>query len=524
MRSTTLVPVGPVTMRSPSGARKPDESLAARNAAAGARPRARARAADRPSATPPAASLAPSMPSVARLASTACPGTARPGPPPRPPRSPGCARRGPSPRTVTVVSPPASRHTGGGRGGRVSMHSRSTLTSAGATSRASPSRRGGEHQRPQPQRAAASRAAASTLWRLLPMTSACRRGGTRVAPGFGVSGTAPRAPASRWRRGRGRRVPSASRAAQHVQGVRVGGRIRATGGPGGDGRQVVAHHVRQHQRRPPAPARRPREPARRPSAATGACARCSARGWRRPARRRAAVSAAFSASGDAGHGRGQERGGAAGNAAPAARRRGPAPRPAAPPPPPRRRRARRGRGGRRRGPAGAAGAAGRATPTAMPLGDRVSEHVFGRGGHGEGGLAHRDDHDAAAPSRERRRRPSGACARGGAGGGGRSRRGSAAAQPGGQDRRGRATEPGMAPAARRRRSVPLPRVQLAQAGQRVEVLEEGLGDGGEIGARSRSGRGPSSACVQVRRIASRPSSSRMPLPLRKSRYRTNSSR
>jgi hypothetical protein len=79
----------------------------------------------------------PSVASAATIASTGNADSARTAPTAiswlRPPL--------PSPRTVTVVSPPARKQTGGGTGCPLSTHSRRTATRARATSRASPSSR-----------------------------------------------------------------------------------------------------------------------------------------------------------------------------------------------------------------------------------------------------------------------------------------------------------------------------------------------------------------------------------------------
>ena len=105
MRSMTLVPVGPVTKRSPV-LRKSDQESFRRRKSAGSSPSLRARGQLSPSAKAPAASVGPSLPSVpaASRAAPAVPSSSRPATRAnswlRPPR--------PSPRRVRVSSPPAS--------------------------------------------------------------------------------------------------------------------------------------------------------------------------------------------------------------------------------------------------------------------------------------------------------------------------------------------------------------------------------------------------------------------------------
>jgi hypothetical protein len=190
----TLVPVGPVRRRPPRGPRKLRLSLRARNSAGGARPSSAAWARVSRSTTPPAASLLPSMPSVAREANRAGTGKAASGSAAATAISwfrPPC----PGPRTVTVVSPPARRQTGRPVGWPEATHSRSTANRARAASRASPSSREVKRSGRKPHRRA-SRAAASRLSRLLPTTWArtLRKIGS---PGLGVSGRRARIPARR---------------------------------------------------------------------------------------------------------------------------------------------------------------------------------------------------------------------------------------------------------------------------------------------------------------------------------------
>ena len=201
---------------------------------------------------------------------------------------------------------------------------------------------------------------------------------------------------------------------------------------------------------------------------------------------------------DPGRGRGEQRGGSAGDEDQQHVVPPQAARPAARPLPRRRGRGRRGRGGRRCASAGGAAAPGPTRPTAMPSAIASPSTSSAAAAIVNAALPMATTTMRPRP-RGRRRRPTASGASAAAEMAPDERPGLGGLQAGGQDGRGRAAEPGVAPAARAR-SVPLPRVLLAQAGERVEVLEEGLGDGREIGPRRRSGRGRSSACVQVRRM------------------------
>ena len=184
-KSLTLVRVGPVTTWSPSASKKPWPSLSARRALAPIpRPAARNRVSG--ATTAPAASPAPSTPSVS-AASAKTPGkpsnsTARDSRNStlRPPR--------PVPFTVTVVSPPDSRTTGGGAGWPRSAAWRAMPAMTLPTSRASPSSASPRMSGAIPDRRATSAAASSESCGEATMTVLALA--SRGSPGFGVSSAA----------------------------------------------------------------------------------------------------------------------------------------------------------------------------------------------------------------------------------------------------------------------------------------------------------------------------------------------
>ena len=140
----------------------------------------------------PAASVGPSVPSVPPLSTTTSL---------LPARSMAAASTNswflppsPLPRSVTVVSPPEIRHSGGFRGRPVARTSRAMAACIRATSRASPSITV-ESTTGRSPNSRAFRAAASTASRLLPTIRLVVRS-KAGSPGLGVSAISPRTPRS----------------------------------------------------------------------------------------------------------------------------------------------------------------------------------------------------------------------------------------------------------------------------------------------------------------------------------------